>query len=87
MNVLQILNVDLFSENIVLNILLFLTSKFCSTVVVYVIYIHTAEIFPTELRHTLLSACSMVGRFGSILSQQVPLIVSHYSLLVVTYKV
>lgn len=40
------------------------------------IYVYTAELFPTTLRHSLLGICSMTGRVGSILSPQTPLLVS-----------
>jgi len=63
---------------IVLSLAMFLTAKFASTLTLTVLYVYTAEVFPTELRHTLLSFCSMVGRFGSILSQQTPLISAYF---------
>lgn len=40
------------------------------------VYIYTAELFPTTIRHSLLGICSMTGRVGSILSPQTPLLVS-----------
>lgn len=40
------------------------------------VYIYTAELFPTTMRHSLLGICSMTGRVGSILSPQTPLLVS-----------
>uniref|UniRef100_A0A182SH91 Major facilitator superfamily (MFS) profile domain-containing protein n=1 Tax=Anopheles maculatus TaxID=74869 RepID=A0A182SH91_9DIPT len=39
-----------------------------------VLYIYTAEIFPTNLRQSLLSMCSMIGRLGSIVAPQMPLL-------------
>ncbi|XP_054273464.1 solute carrier family 22 member 4-like [Macrosteles quadrilineatus] len=63
---------------VVLSLFLFLTSKFASTLTLTVLYVYTAELFPTELRHTLLAFCSMVGRVGSVLSQQTPLISSYF---------
>lgn len=38
------------------------------------LYIYTAEIFPTNLRQSFISFCSMVGRFGSMLAPQMPLL-------------
>ncbi|XP_054271337.1 solute carrier family 22 member 4-like [Macrosteles quadrilineatus] len=63
---------------VVFSVFLFLTSKFASTLTLTVLYVYTAEVFPTELRHTLLACCSMVGRVGSILSQQTPLISMYF---------
>lgn len=50
--------------------------KWCITMSFSTIYIYTAELFPTNLRHSLLGICSMTGRMGSILSPQTPLLVS-----------
>ncbi|KAG8251871.1 hypothetical protein J6590_070995 [Homalodisca vitripennis] len=57
-----------------LSLILFLVAKFASTMTITVIYLYTAEVFPTEVRHSLLSTCSMFGRIGSILSQQIRLV-------------
>ncbi|KAF4523321.1 hypothetical protein B566_EDAN011800 [Ephemera danica] len=38
------------------------------------LWMFTAEIFPTQLRTSMLSACSMVGRIGSMLAPQTPLL-------------
>ncbi|XP_054272511.1 organic cation/carnitine transporter 2-like [Macrosteles quadrilineatus] len=64
---------------VVLGVFLFLTSKFASTLTLTVLYVYTAEVFPTELRQTLLACCSMVGRVGSILTQQTPLISMYFN--------
>lgn len=40
------------------------------------VYIHAAEIFPTELRHTGVSSCSIAARFGSTMAPFVKEIVS-----------
>lgn len=39
-----------------------------------IVYIYTTELFPTELRHSLLGFCSMFGRIGSMVAPQVPLL-------------
>lgn len=36
---------------------------------------YTAEMFPTEIRHSLLGICSMFGRIGSMVAPQTPLLV------------
>ena len=41
-----------------------------------VIYVYTAELFPTNLRQSLMNMCYTFGRFGSISAPQTPLLVS-----------
>lgn len=55
-------------------LLLYMAGKMCITIAFSTIYIYTAELFPTTLRHSLLGFCSMTGRIGSILSPQTPLL-------------
>jgi hypothetical protein len=57
-------------------LIVFLAGKFAITIAFTVVYVFTAELFPTELRHTMLGTCSMVGRVGSIIAPQTPLLVS-----------
>lgn len=38
------------------------------------IYIYTSELFPTNARHSLLGFCSMLGRIGSMVAPQMPLL-------------
>lgn len=53
---------------------LFLLGKFAITASFSVLYVYTAEIFPTPLRSGLMSSCSMVGRLGAMLAAQTPLL-------------
>uniref|UniRef100_A0A182Q0W8 Major facilitator superfamily (MFS) profile domain-containing protein n=1 Tax=Anopheles farauti TaxID=69004 RepID=A0A182Q0W8_9DIPT len=53
---------------------MFLFSKMAISFSFGVLYIYTAEIFPTNLRQSLLSMCSMLGRLGSIVAPQMPLL-------------
>uniref|UniRef100_A0A1A9UJJ4 Major facilitator superfamily (MFS) profile domain-containing protein n=1 Tax=Glossina austeni TaxID=7395 RepID=A0A1A9UJJ4_GLOAU len=57
---------------------LFLIGKFAITCSFQILYFFTSEIFPTKVRNSLLSLCSMVGRFGSMLAPQTPLLVNYY---------
>lgn len=57
-------------------LLLYMAGKLCITMAFATVYVFTAELFPTTLRHSLLGICSMTGRVGSILSPQTPLLVS-----------
>lgn len=50
-------------------------SKLAIAVAFDVVYIQTAEIFPTSMRATMLSLCSMFGRIGSMLAPQITLVV------------
>ncbi|XP_063242502.1 organic cation transporter protein-like isoform X2 [Bacillus rossius redtenbacheri] len=52
----------------------FMTSKLLITLSFTVLYVHTAEMFPTPLRHSAISAGCMVGRFGSMVAPQTPLL-------------
>lgn len=60
---------------------LFLTGKFAITISFCVLYVYTAEIFPTNLRHSLLAICSMFGRIGLMIAPQTPLLATYVSSL------
>ncbi|KAF5303516.1 hypothetical protein FQR65_LT08215 [Abscondita terminalis] len=53
---------------------LYLISKVGISIVAYVIYMATNEMFPTSVRQTLVSICSMFGRVGNILVPQLILL-------------
>ncbi|XP_072753354.1 organic cation transporter protein isoform X2 [Anoplolepis gracilipes] len=55
-------------------LLLYMAGKLCITIAFSTVYVYTTELFPTTLRHSLLGFCSMIGRIGSILSPQTPLL-------------
>ncbi|KAM8708241.1 hypothetical protein ACLKA7_015243 [Drosophila subpalustris] len=57
---------------------LYFLAKMTSTGSFMVLYFFTSEIFPTSCRNSLLSFCSMIGRFGSMLAPQTPLLIYHY---------
>ncbi|XP_011196030.1 organic cation transporter protein [Zeugodacus cucurbitae] len=59
-------------------LVLFLIGKFAITCSFQILYFFTSEIFPTNVRNSLLSFCSMVGRIGSMLAPQAPLLVNYY---------
>lgn len=64
-----------FSDLYSLRLPLYLLGKFGSTVAFTVCYIISSELFPTPLRHSLIGACSMFGRLGSMTAPQMPLLV------------
>lgn len=56
------------------NLVVFLIGKCAITMSFTMLYIYTAELFPTKLRHSLFGMCSMFGRIGSMLAPQAPLL-------------
>uniref|UniRef100_A0A1B6D578 Major facilitator superfamily (MFS) profile domain-containing protein n=1 Tax=Clastoptera arizonana TaxID=38151 RepID=A0A1B6D578_9HEMI len=64
-------------------LVLYMTGKLAITMSFTVIYIYTAEMFPTELRHSLLATCSMFGRIGSMIAPQTPLLATYVEPLTV----
>ncbi|SPP76405.1 organic cation transporter protein [Drosophila guanche] len=63
----------------VLQLVLFLVGKLTITASFQVLYFFASEIYPTNLRNSLLSFCSMMGRFGSMLAPQTPLLAKYYA--------
>ncbi|GBP53901.1 Organic cation transporter protein [Eumeta japonica] len=57
--------------------LLYLVGKIGITMAFGGVYMYTSELFPTSARHSLLGACSMVGRLGSIVAPQTPLLAAY----------
>lgn len=53
----------------------FLAGKFAITSSFSILYIYTTEIFPTGMRNSMMSTCSMIARLGSMLAPQTPLLV------------
>ncbi|XP_001867673.2 organic cation transporter protein [Culex quinquefasciatus] len=62
-----------------LSLIMFLVSKMAITMSFGILYIYTVEIFPTNLRQSLLSVCSMFGRIGSMIAPQTPLLAKIWS--------
>ena len=42
--------------------------KFCITCTFAIIYVYSAELYPTVLRQSAVGSCSIAGRFGSIIA-------------------
>ncbi|XP_063709471.1 organic cation transporter protein-like [Culicoides brevitarsis] len=61
-----------------LRFVLYLIGKFSISISFTIIYVYTAEMFPTNLRNSLLGICSMFGRIGSISAPQTPLLATFY---------
>jgi MFS-type transporter involved in bile tolerance (Atg22 family) len=65
---------------------LYLFGKFAITGAFDTTYVFTAEIFPTKLRNSMLGMCSMVGRIGSMLAPQTPLLVRLFLIKTSNYR-
>lgn len=66
------------SELYLIKLSLFLVSKLAISIAFCIIYMLTAEIFPTRMRATMMSMCSMLGRIGSMLSPQATLLTEYF---------
>lgn len=67
-----------FADRQLIFLILSLVAKFSSTLGITVIYLYTAELFPTEARHSLISVTVTLGSIGFIAAQQLPLLVSFH---------
>ncbi|CAH0682900.1 unnamed protein product [Spodoptera exigua] len=56
------------------NLAMFFMGKLSITFAFNSLYVFTAELYPTHTRSSALAACSLVGRAGSILAPQTPLL-------------
>ncbi|XP_034829490.1 organic cation transporter protein-like [Maniola hyperantus] len=59
-------------------LIIYLLGKFFIASVGTSLYLYTAELFPTEYRHTLLGFSSMIGRIGSIFAPLTPALMTYY---------
>lgn len=58
-----------------LSITLFFIGKLFITVAFTSLYVYTSELWPTNMRHSIMGLCSTMGRIGSMLSPFAPLLV------------
>lgn len=65
----------------ILNLILFLLGKCSITVSFTVLYVYATELFPTNLRHSLMGICSTFARFGSMAAPQTPLLMRYMNSL------
>ncbi|XP_059480581.1 solute carrier family 22 member 4-like isoform X2 [Neocloeon triangulifer] len=64
----------------IIRLILYLVGKFAITCAFDTALVFTAEIFPTNLRNSLLGLCSMMGRVGSVVAPQTPLMAQYYNI-------
>lgn len=67
--------------NDVTRLCLFLVGKFAVTISYTVVYEVGAELFPTELRQSMVGLCCAVACLGGLFAPQIPLLVSSITLL------
>lgn len=82
-NIKKNLNNELLSDIHWGALIVYLIGKFGATAAFTVVYISSSEIFPTNLRNSMIGTCSMFGRIGSMISPQMPLLVSYYYICVI----
>lgn len=57
------------------SVLFYLAGKMCSSYGVFSLWVVAFEVFPTTSRNSLTNLASTVGRLGSVLAPQTPLLV------------
>lgn len=63
-------------ENSTIMLLSFMLAKALITCTFISMYVYTAELWPTNLRTTIICACSMIGRFGSMIAPVIGIMVN-----------
>ncbi|CAB3251276.1 unnamed protein product [Arctia plantaginis] len=61
-----------------LGVALFMAFEMLATFSYNIVYIYTSELFPTYTRNSMHAICSAVGRMGSLLAPQTPLLMSYW---------
>ncbi|CAH2047607.1 unnamed protein product, partial [Iphiclides podalirius] len=64
----------LFVSHFSASLWLYFVGKLGATAAFNSLYVYTAELFPTRVRSRALATCSLVGRVGSVLAPQTPLL-------------
>ncbi|XP_053614538.1 organic cation/carnitine transporter 2-like isoform X2 [Plodia interpunctella] len=62
-----------------IGLVLYMAFEMLATFSSNVVYIYTSELFPTYTRNSIHSLCSAIGRIGSLLGPQTPLMISYWS--------
>lgn len=62
-----------------LSLVLYLTGKYCIGLVMTSLYLFTAELYPTQYRHSFLGFSSMLGRIGSIVAPLTPPLMEYWA--------
>ncbi|XP_028027458.1 organic cation transporter protein-like [Bombyx mandarina] len=67
------------------SLIVYLSGKFSITIAYSSVYIYVSEVFPTNVRQSLLAVCSSTGRIGSTLAPLTPLLALYYEKLPVIF--
>ncbi|XP_047030714.1 solute carrier family 22 member 1-like [Helicoverpa zea] len=62
-----------------LGLTLFMAFEMLATFSYNIVYMYTSELFPTYTRNSMHAICSAVGRVGSLVAPQTPLLMSYWS--------
>ncbi|CAH2089070.1 unnamed protein product [Euphydryas editha] len=62
-----------------LGLALFMMFEMLATFSYNIVYMYTSELFPTYTRNSMHSICSAVGRVGSLLAPQTPLLMTYWT--------
>ncbi|KAG6447798.1 hypothetical protein O3G_MSEX005178 [Manduca sexta] len=62
-----------------LSVVVYMLGKLMSSVYFNITYIYTSELFPTYTRNSMHALCSSLGRIGSILAPQTPLLMVYWT--------
>ncbi|XP_038210976.1 solute carrier family 22 member 1-like [Zerene cesonia] len=62
-----------------LGLLLFMAFETLATFSYNIVYMYTSELFPTYTRNSMHAICSAIGRVGSLLAPQTPLLMAYWS--------
>ena len=63
----------------VLQIILSLVGKFGAAANFGIVYVYTAELFPTVIRNTAIGACSTVARVGGMMAIMIGLLATYWT--------
>lgn len=83
---LTVLASKYFSSNATISLILFFVGKLFINHTFTSLYLYTNEMWPTVLRHSVIGACSMIGRFGSIAAPMTPLLVNKIKHLILLHN-
>ncbi|KAJ6648230.1 Solute carrier family 22 member 5, partial [Pseudolycoriella hygida] len=64
-----------------LSIILFFVGKLFITVAFTSLYIYTSELWPTNMRHSIMGLCSTMGRIGAMFAPFAPLLSQYFDIL------
>lgn len=67
----------LFPDSVLVRVSMVMLTKLIISSAALILILLSAEMFPTELRHSMVAAVYMVGMIGQSFAPQIPLLVRH----------